>query len=105
MSAPIWSDDDMLAEARRWHTLVGEWPTSTDWHHHYLGRPAPLEAAHAAFFAATGPWPWQQEAARRWGSWGAFIAAAGGTAPGRHRGRHTNRVRDAKVAALRAATP
>lgn len=79
----LWTRERLIAEARRWHDLTGWWPTSTQWH--TTCGSAPDEAYLAAvleFRVLTGPWPSAAIVGRAFGSWAAFIAAAGGQSLG-----------------------
>jgi len=63
--------------------LTGAWPTATHWHSTCGGHPGEaFGAAVLEFRALTGPWPESSAGSHVFGSWAAFIVAAGGEAPG-----------------------
>jgi hypothetical protein len=104
-AAAVWPPEALIAEARRWHRLTGLWPTSTDWHSFPGHVRKEVRTTIADFRAATGPWPSSTLARNKFGTWAAFMDAAGGHAIGKGgKGRSRNNDRAARLRALRAAT-
>ena len=103
-----WAPERLTTEARRWRSLVGRWPISTDWN----VNPATCRqlapgtgAALRDFHALTGPWPTSAIVGYRFDSWAAFMAAVGGEAPGDCRGvRRGDRERELRAAIARLAS-
>ena len=98
--AATWTRERLIAEARRWYALTGSWPVSTHWHHSVGGAPdAAFGDAVLEFRERTGPWPFVGSIGAVFGSWTAFMAAAGGQAPGTREGTRQGQ----RAAEMRAA--
>ncbi len=78
-----WTRERLIVEAKRWRDLTGAWPTATHWSSGCGSRPSEeLLAAVLEFRSLTGPWPRPATVQAVFGSWAAFMAAAGGEAFG-----------------------